>query len=104
MFKRLFVLLLLAIATVSVSTPAHASTESLSINCEHVGGNIYCEAPGGYSSYTWTWRELPWSYTYTWTTTENYFFLRCEGNYGLMVSVSSAGESSPTMYISCGGG
>lgn len=63
MFKRLFVLSLLALATVSVSTPAHAATlavdwvDCLSYNVYN--GMIYACAThasggtGSYVSYTW---------------------------------------------------
>jgi len=64
MFKRLFVLLLLVAATVSVSTPARASTLSIALYCEQTSGsptwgNFSCLVypSGGTPSYTYQWYE-----------------------------------------------
>lgn len=104
MFKRLFVLVLITIATVSVSTPTHAATESLSIYCENIShGYIYCDTDAGYSSYTWTRREAPWPYTGSWTTPENFTNFGCEVGHGQYISVTSAGGSSATAYMYCSG-
>ena len=60
MFKRLFVLFLLAIATLSVSTPTHASTLTTNAYCSYsVRENYYCwTTPNGgtgtYSHYYWS--------------------------------------------------
>lgn len=64
MFKRLFVLVLLALATVSVSTPAHASTLSVSLTCYYSSSDpsgtyrffdCYAFASGGSPNYTFQW-------------------------------------------------
>lgn len=56
MFKRLFVLLLLAVATLSTSLPARASTPTVDmVFCPNTGGGYYhCYAyvTGGTASYT----------------------------------------------------
>ena len=65
MFKRLFVLLMLAVAVLSVSTPARASTPiSVYVMCYQVGSQppwyatYDCNggASGGTGSYTYTWK------------------------------------------------
>lgn len=59
MFKRLFVLLLLVAATVSVNTPARASTLMAWVDCQPLGhGRAYCSVSvsggtGTYTSYYW---------------------------------------------------
>ena len=64
MFKRVFVLLLLVAATVSVSTPAHASTLGVSLTCYHSSNDpsgtyrffdCYAYASGGSPNYTFQW-------------------------------------------------
>ena len=64
MFKRLFVLLLLVAATVSVSTPAHASALSVSVTCYQSSVDVsgwyrffdcYANASGGSPNYTFQW-------------------------------------------------
>ena len=55
MFKRLFVLVLLVIATVSINTPAQAAD---GLYCEaHLSAarwSYFCDAPAGYTSYSWS--------------------------------------------------
>ncbi|HEY0606006.1 MAG TPA: hypothetical protein VGD58_23985 [Herpetosiphonaceae bacterium] len=64
MFKRLFVLLLLVVATLSISMPARASTLSALLSCEQTSGsptvgNFSCIVfvSGGSPSYTYHWYE-----------------------------------------------
>lgn len=71
MFKRLFVLLLLVAATVSVSTPARASAPSVSLYCEQSSGGpsfgtffCYYTVSGGTPSYTSQWYEYAGSTGY----------------------------------------
>lgn len=71
MFKRLFVLLLLVAATISVSTPAQASTLAVSLYCDQTSAgpstgafDCWSYASGGVPSYTFQWYRLTyWGYT-----------------------------------------
>lgn len=74
MFQRLCMLALLAVAALSVSTPAHASTPvSVYLSCYQVGAqppwyaNYDCtgSASGGTGSYTYTWKVYS---SYGWYT------------------------------------
>jgi hypothetical protein len=64
MFKRLFVLMLLALTTLPVSTPAHATPIGVSVYCYQTGvqwpwyAYYRCGAGvnGGTGSYTYTWK------------------------------------------------
>jgi hypothetical protein len=63
MYKRLFVLLLLTAATVSTSTPVHASGPAIDfLDCINKGpGRLHCLASvsGGTGIYTYTWMPAP---------------------------------------------
>lgn len=108
MFKRLFVLLLLAIATLAVSTPTHASTLTItSLRCEqlsHFGGlNLFCwtNVSGGTGSYTlYAWENTPGGGTYpsTWTTTEDstYTFCYLDNSATVKVTVTDSAGATAT--------
>lgn len=96
MFKRLFVLVLLALATVSVSTPAHASTLAVSLTCYHSSSDpsgtyrffdCYAFASGGSPNYTFHWYHNMhglWSLVKQETTTgySDIYQLQCWGKSG----------------------
>lgn len=116
MFTRLFVLVLLALATVSVSTPAHASTLTVNwVDCAFQGYYNYTEmtcfasASGGTGSYvSYTWFVDSSQGDYTAVTSTDYLVRTCYSGYeSLRVTVTvrdSAGAtaSRSTIRYTCG--
>lgn len=81
MLQRLFVLLLLVVATVAVSTPARASTLTVSdVMCGSSGSTFTCEAylSGGTGTYTsFRWGVATGPNTMYYYTSEPRFSQRC---------------------------
>lgn len=119
MFRRLFVLVLLIIATLSASTPAHATTLRVDyFNCglsHYAAGNgyywCYANAVGGtgsYVSYTWTINNQ-WGMLHTMVTSEPSFSRSCGiGEYvyvSVMVTDSAGATASASgPVVVCHGG
>lgn len=112
MFKRLFVLVLLALATVSISTPAHAATPSVAVYCEPSSSStFFCYAipSGGTPSYTFHWYEYHWSTGYflvqqgsdnvygSWCQTGTTFRIR------VVVTDSTGAQGEAIKYNHCSG-
>lgn len=106
MFKRLLVLLLLVVATVSAYTPAHATTLNVDwAHCEMSyyttsNGYYYCEAwvsggTGSYVSHTWTIRNQ-WGFNYTFVTWEPYFNRACRIGEYIYVNVTVQDSAGAT--------
>jgi hypothetical protein len=119
MFRRLFVLVLLIVATLSASTPTHASTLRVDyFNCglsyyDAANGHYWCYAnavggTGSYVSYSWT-ISSNWGMTYTMVTSEPSIRRTCGIGEYVYVSVmvtdsagATAGASGPV--VACHGG
>ena len=110
MVNRLLVLSLMLVAALSSSTPARASTLTVSIQCvsEVIGGRypVYtCNATpaggtGTYTQYTWTIIYRFWPGSLTETTTVPTFQDYCLGNKSAEVVVrDSAGATASSGVI-----
>ena len=115
MFKRLFVLVLLAMATLSVSTPAHASTLSASLSCEQTSsgqsfGTFSCLVfvSGGTPGYTFRWYEYAAGTGYFLVSQgESFYDSWCQNDLPMRVKVvvtDSAGAHVERInYFTCSG-
>ncbi|HEX6288081.1 MAG TPA: hypothetical protein VFZ66_02775 [Herpetosiphonaceae bacterium] len=109
MFKRLVVLILLALATLSASQPALATTLTITyLNCyQNGGGNFACDViasggTGSYASYTWVVR-LNNSSSYQRVTTEPELIATCWVDKSFGVTVTVQDSSGATASASTGG-
>lgn len=115
MFKRLFVLMLLALATLSVSTSARASTPiGVSLSCYQVGvqppwyATYHCVAgvSGGTGSYVYNWKINSSHGNYTLVTSEPEIDYTCgrDSQFRIdLIVTDSAGATGSVMgdYYSC---